>query len=169
MSSAEEPERRPELRIGDLEREQAVTHLGRAFAEGRLELHEYDERVASAYGAKTASELLHLTADLPLATREVGAAGTVSGTAPLATPRLRSGRPARSSGAEFLSGLPGPLRAAWWTYAAAVSINLVVWLIVGVGEGEIAYFWPIWVAGPWGVILLFSTLAYRSGPGSRRR
>ncbi len=160
---------RPELRIGDRERDQAVAHLGTAFGEGRLELAEYDERVAAAYSAKTASDLLQLTADLPLATREVGAAGAVSDTAP-ATPSLRSSRPARSSGAEFLSGLPGPLRAAWWAYAAAVSISLVVWLIVGVGgDGEIAYPWPIWVAGPWGVILLFSTLAYRSGPGPRRR
>lgn len=169
MSAPSEPDRRPEVRIGDREREQAVTHLGTAFGEGRLDLAEYDERLALAYTAKTASDLLHLTADLPLATREVGAAGTVSDTAPVATPSLPSSRPARSSGAEFLSGLPGPLRAAWWAYAAAVSINLVVWLIVGVGDGEIAYPWPIWVAGPWGVILLFSTLAYRSGPGPRRR
>ncbi len=165
MSTPEEPSR-PELRIGDREREQAVTHLGTAFAEGRLDLAEYDERVASAYGAKTASDLLHLTADLPLATREHPAQ-------PAAGAASRSHRGTRRRTAvENRPGTqvvyPGWLRAAWLTYAAAVSINLVIWLIVSVSTANLAYFWPMWVAGPWGVILAFRTLAYRTGPASSR-
>lgn len=154
------PETRPELRIGDREREQAVTHLGTAFGEGRLELAEYDERVAAAYGAKTASDLLHLTADLPLATREHPASSAAQADP---APRSRAAQPRATEG-EPVSGW---LRATWLAYASAVSINLVIWLVVGLGNGgDFPYFWPMWVAGPWGVILLFRTFGARlSDPG----
>ncbi len=165
---AAEPERRPELRIGDREREQAVAHLGVAFGEGRLELAEFDERVASAYSAKTASDLLQLTADLPMATRE-HPASTDHSHAPTAGAIWRPGRSARESRIAPDPGMPRWLRAVWLTYAAVVAINLLIWLIVSVGNGEITYFWPIWVAGPWGVILVFRTLAYRVGRGSADR
>ncbi len=162
------PETRPELRIGDREREQAVAHLGTAFGEGRLELAEYDERVAAAYSAKTASDLLHLTADLPLATRE-HPASTDHSPAPSLGGNRRPRRPARESRISPDPDMPRWLRAVWLTYAAVVAVNLLIWLIVSVGNGEITYFWPIWVAGPWGVILLFRTLAYRMGRGSADR
>lgn len=58
----------PDIRIGDREREQTVGYLGAALREGRLDLTEYDERVATAYQAKLASELRELVADLRLAT-----------------------------------------------------------------------------------------------------
>ncbi len=47
---------------------------------------------------------------------------------------------------------------AWRLWATAVSINLVVWLIVILSSGEFVYFWPIWVAGPWGAVLLVATV-----------
>jgi len=158
-----ESEGRPAVRIGDRDREQAVTHLGTAFGEGRLDLAEYDERVAAAYNAKTASDLLHLTADLPLATREHPASSD-HGPAPATGASRRpdkSSRSARVADAEAARGMPGWLRAAWVTYLAAVSINLVIWLIVSVSNRELIHFWPMWVAGPWGVILLFSTFGGR--------
>ena len=56
---------RPELRIGDAEREAAVTALGEHYAAGRLTKEEYDERAAVAWTAKTNSALWPLFADLP--------------------------------------------------------------------------------------------------------
>jgi hypothetical protein len=53
------------LRVGTAEREQAAAALGEHFAAGRLEVDEYDERVARAYAAKTAAELAGLFTDLP--------------------------------------------------------------------------------------------------------
>jgi hypothetical protein len=53
------------LRIGNAEREQAVTVLGEHFASGRLDVDEFDERVARAYRAKTEQDLRPLFADLP--------------------------------------------------------------------------------------------------------
>ena len=50
-----------------------------------------------------------------------------------------------------------------------MAINLVVWTLVGVGNGEFEYFWPIWLLVP-GTVLLGATVATnavrhgRSGP-----
>ena len=53
------------------------------------------------------------------------------------------------------------LTAAWWVWGTAVSVNVVIWLLVSILGGEDVYFWPAWVAGPWGVVLLLMTLASR--------
>ena len=56
---------RPEIRIGDAEREAAVAALGEHYAAGRLTKEEYDERAAIAWSAKFNSVLWPLFADLP--------------------------------------------------------------------------------------------------------
>jgi hypothetical protein len=53
------------LRVGTAEREQAAAALGEHFAAGRLEVDEYDERVAQAFSAKTVGDLDVLFTDLP--------------------------------------------------------------------------------------------------------
>ena len=53
------------IRIGTTEREQAVKALGDHFAQGRLEPHEFEERMTAAYAARTATELDRLFEDLP--------------------------------------------------------------------------------------------------------
>jgi hypothetical protein len=53
------------LRVSDAERQAAVDALCVAFADGRLELAEYDARVAAAYGAVTYGDLDGLFTDLP--------------------------------------------------------------------------------------------------------
>jgi uncharacterized membrane protein len=55
----------PELRIGDQDREAAITALGEHYAAGRLTKEEYDERAERAWAARTASQLMPLFADLP--------------------------------------------------------------------------------------------------------
>ncbi len=57
--------RGPEIRIGDAERDAAVTALGEHYAAGRLTKDEFDERSARAYAARTRSELWPLFTDLP--------------------------------------------------------------------------------------------------------
>jgi len=51
-------------RVSDLERDQALTILAEAAADGRLTLEEHAERVAAAYSARTRGELDALLADL---------------------------------------------------------------------------------------------------------
>ena len=55
----------PEPRIGDADREAAVTTLGEHYAAGRLNKDEFDERADRAWTARTASDLWPLFADLP--------------------------------------------------------------------------------------------------------
>lgn len=160
MSTHELPQQRADpgaraaVRIGDREREQAVAQLGRAFAEGRLDLDEYDERVASAYGAKTASDLLQLTADLPVPNPDHrGSSGHET------SPAM-----ARSHGARALTDEPSWMWRLWGTYASVVTVCVVIWLVVGlIGKDGFPYPWPLWVAGPWGALLLFQTIGGSAG------
>ena len=55
-----------EIRIGDAEREQAVSALGEHYLAGRLTKDEYDERAAAAWTARTRSQLQPLFWDLPV-------------------------------------------------------------------------------------------------------
>lgn len=59
-----------ETRIGDAEREQAVSQLGDHYVAGRLTQEEYDERAAAAWSARTLSHLQPLFRDLPPAQRQ---------------------------------------------------------------------------------------------------
>jgi len=51
--------------VSDADREDVVGRLRRAVSEGRLSMHEFDERAVAAYEAKTRGDLEPLTADLP--------------------------------------------------------------------------------------------------------
>lgn len=53
------------IRIGNQEREAAVSALGEHFAHGRLEADEFDERVSAAYAARSSADLDRLFDDLP--------------------------------------------------------------------------------------------------------
>ncbi|MEV5500070.1 hypothetical protein AB0M50_32185 [Nonomuraea fuscirosea] len=50
------------------------------------------------------------------------------------------------------------MKAAWSAWAAVAGINWTVWVIVAITSGHLIYPWPLWVMGPWGVILLVSTI-----------
>jgi hypothetical protein len=52
-----------------------------------------------------------------------------------------------------LVGLPVVLKVLWTIWLVAVSINAVVWILVSISNGHLAYPWPAWVAGPYGAAL----------------
>ena len=131
-------------RASDMDRDQVAAILRDALAEGRLDNDEFAERLDAAYRAKTYGELDTLTTDLP-----------TSAVAP-ATDRPPA---AQQPSAVADSRADHGLRAAWVTWAGAVSINLVIWLMVSLSNGEAVYFWPMWVAGPWGAVLVVGTVA----------
>ncbi|HEX3591778.1 MAG TPA: DUF1707 domain-containing protein [Pseudonocardiaceae bacterium] len=54
-----------QIRIGDAERQTALTALGEHMSAGRLDIDEYGDRSAQVSTAKTRGELLGLFADLP--------------------------------------------------------------------------------------------------------
>lgn len=53
------------MRIGDQQREEAISALNDHFAAGRLEIGEYEQRVGYASAAQSAQELAALFHDLP--------------------------------------------------------------------------------------------------------
>jgi hypothetical protein len=53
-----------QMRASDADREKVAQVLHKATAEGRLDIHELDERLAATYSAKTYGELVPITADL---------------------------------------------------------------------------------------------------------
>ena len=54
------------IRASDQDRDSVVDVLRDAYTDGRLTLDEFEERMSSAYSAKTWTELRELTADLPV-------------------------------------------------------------------------------------------------------
>jgi Domain of unknown function (DUF1707) len=141
---------RPEMRASDTDRDRIAAVLRDAHADGRLAQDELLERLGATYEARTYGDLDRLVADLP---RPARPPATTSAGRPTA-------RPAPVSPARSQTGRAG-LTAAWWVWGAAVSVNVVIWLLVSILGSEDVYFWPAWVAGPWGVVLLMMTLASR--------
>jgi hypothetical protein len=57
----------PDLRIGHAEREAAAASLREHYAQGRLTLEEFNERIDATFKAVTQSQLNRITEDLPQA------------------------------------------------------------------------------------------------------
>jgi hypothetical protein len=138
----EQPERpgvRPEdMRAGHADRDRVLDRLRRAHVEGRLDDTEFDERITATLNARTYGELAELTVDLPPDLGPGPAAAELS---------------VHDPDGEFRSGV-----AAW---AAASVTTMVIWAIISVASGAVIYPWFLWVAGPWGIVLLVTWLGMR--------
>ena len=55
----------PDLRIGDADREAAAANLREHYAQGRLTLEEFNQRIDAVFAATTQSQLNRITQDLP--------------------------------------------------------------------------------------------------------
>jgi len=151
-------ERRPDLRVSDRDRQAAAERLRLAMGEGRLDLVEYDDRLAKAYAAVTYADLEPLFTDLPPAS---AMAEPMASPAPVLRP---AARPVPSA-----ARLPTALKVLWTVWVAVVSINVTVWLLVSLGNGDLEYFWPMWLAVPGAALFAVSAsvLAARKPPDDR--
>jgi hypothetical protein len=64
-AAAAHAERDPDMRVSQAERDEVAAALARHYADGRLSLGEYEDRVAAAYEARTGRDFEPLLADLP--------------------------------------------------------------------------------------------------------
>ncbi|GAA1007766.1 hypothetical protein Aple_071280 [Acrocarpospora pleiomorpha] len=143
---------RREVRVSDGDREAAVARLLSAVDEGRLSLDEYNDRMGRAYESVTYADLDNLFLDLP---------GTAPTAAP-ATTATQTKAPAVATGA-----LPRWLKVLWVAWAAKVALNLVIWVMLSITEGELLYFWPMWIIVPPGAILF--ALSYATSMSRQNR
>ncbi|MDT5091071.1 MAG: hypothetical protein QOH60_434 [Mycobacterium sp.] len=111
------PQRNAETRAADTDRIRVAQLLTDAAAQGKLEMSEYEERLAKAYAAKTCIELDELSGDLPGA----------------AMPRRGSVRPAPST--VLLAIMSGFERRGRWN----VPRHLTTFALWGGGVVDLRY------------------------------
>ena len=153
-----------ELRAGDADREKVAERLRIALEEGRLNLHEYDERLRDAFSAKTYADLDKLLTDLPNVTPPSQQQLAVPGEAPVPE-RWQLGPDGRYQGATRMW-----LLELWGSWLRA---NAICWAIWGVSSLFANHWswslpWPVRVSVPWGVVLLFHTIGGLSGGEPQR-
>jgi hypothetical protein len=136
------PHVRPEdMRAGDVDREQVLDRLRIAHAEGRLDLDEFDERITATFAARTYADLGAITVDLP--------------GEPPSPPSVTT--PAEPGPLQDLDALPErDLRGAVIGWAGASVTTIAIWAMSCIATASFVYPWWIWVAGPWGLVLLSS-------------
>lgn len=145
-------EGRDGMRAADADRQAVAERLRVAVDEGRLDLHEYDERLQRAYAARTYGELDALVIDLPA---PASPAASELATRPETVPSPAEG--VRSSATSSVTARW--LAEVWLPYLRVVAITVTVWAVTSALSTDLLYFWPVWVAGPWGGVLVVRTVA----------
>jgi len=134
----------PNLRASDSDREAVAQQLRDHYAAGRITLDEFDERTTTTYAAKTFGDLDGLLTDLPAAEL-----------VPVRDARVPAPTPATGEKVDRFRAAVAPFSS--WIVVALV-MNMI-WLggtgPHGTGHGA---YWPIWVIGPWGVMMVMRWL-----------
>ncbi|HEX6472547.1 MAG TPA: DUF1707 domain-containing protein [Streptosporangiaceae bacterium] len=129
----------PDMRASDADRERVAGALREHCAQGRLTQDEFNERLEATYAARTMGDLERVTRDLPEEDLDYRPIPPYQRARPL---------PARRAAGGLTRARP-----MWATYATVNLVCFVIWLIVAATGGGL-YPWFLWVAGPWGAILL---------------
>lgn len=132
----------PNQRISDPERERFVEQLGNHLTAGRLTIGEFDQRVARVYRAVTVDEAHQVFDDLPA----------------IATPHPAPAPPRRRR-------LAAHQQIEWSVWLGVGAINVLIWAVVSLATASWVYPWPLWVIGPWGLVLLGRTALGLEGGG----
>jgi Domain of unknown function (DUF1707) len=149
-----------EMRVSDAEREAAAAELREHFASGRLNQDELEERLTSAFAAKTRGDLNALFTDLPSSGHGragAGASGSGQASGPLG-PGTANWGPWANSGAHSDWQAHGD---AWRASAGRgigrlVFTSVLVWVLFIVG---ILGVFGIGTGRPFGVVLIIAAFA----------
>jgi class 3 adenylate cyclase len=139
------------LRASDADRERVVAALRDHFSAGRLSDGELDDRIASAYRAKTLADLDGLMLDLPSPDSAVPVKTAVR-RAPVTQRRTKARR-----------ALAASVRIHATVYVLVNVMLIAIWAASGGG-----YFWPIWPLLGWGIGLGCHAAPLLAGVGTRR-
>ncbi len=150
----------PHLLAADADRAAVADVLGASLSAGRLTVAEFDERLTRAWAARTYGELAELTVDLPPV-----APAAVPAPPPAARPVPRAAALAAPWCGGWSGGHQVPAGHSWHAWRVTSAVVLAIWLLTSLAGGELQPFWPGWVIGPWGSVLVLSTL---TGSAARR-
>jgi Domain of unknown function (DUF1707) len=123
----------PNIRASDSDRDRAAALLREHHAAGRLTPEEFGERLDRTFAATTVGDIHDLLQDLP--SIDLYRLPDAALTRP-----PRQAQPRRH---------PAAWRAAWGSWFTATLLCFVIWALTGHG-----YIWPLWLAAPWGAILV---------------
>ncbi|WP_029430676.1 DUF1707 domain-containing protein [Blastococcus sp. URHD0036] len=162
----------PHLRAADADRTAVAELLGQHMAAGRLTVAEYEERLARAYASRTYGDLDELTTDLP--PLQPARPATPPAPVPSRAAAYRAGvcgpwAAAHGAGGWGWAAWGGSRAAAWGSWLSTAVIVVGIWLVTSLASTDWIYPWPIWVIGPWGVVLLAQTLTEGRGDRDRER
>ncbi len=115
-----------QLRASDADRTKASGMLADAYAEGRLDNDEYNQRLDQVMSSKSLGELVPVLSDIT--PEAVGQQSAPQAYAPSSDGGAKPG---------WLSHFP-----RWWI-SMAVMLNLI-WLMTVLTSGHMIYYWPMW-------------------------
>lgn len=130
-----DPRTNPGLRASDADRSRASSLVSAAYADGRLNRDEFDQRISQAASARELGELVPVLGDLM-----VPATTTAPSVYPPAAAAAAPVTPP-AAGTFGLRGLLGKM-PAWWL-GMAMMFN-AIWLMTVLGSGHLIYYWPMW-------------------------
>ncbi|MCF7551639.1 DUF1707 domain-containing protein [Pseudonocardia sp. WMMC193] len=145
MGVVTEPIRPEDMRVSDADRAVTARHLQWAQGEGLLDLGEFDTRSGALYAATTRGELDRLVRDLPAVPAAVAA---------------------RRPGVFADTGGGTAMRVLTIVFTSIAVVNLVVWGLVTITNGEAVYPWFLWTGVP--PLAVLGTL-YAFGIGRPKR
>jgi len=134
----------PNLRASDSDREAVAQQLRDHYAAGRITLDEFDERTTTTYAAKTFGDLDGLLVDLP-------------STEVVPVPAAHVPAPSNASGPDRVDRFRASVAPFSSWIVVALVMNLI-WLGGTDNQGHHGAYWPIWVIGPWGVMMVMRWL-----------
>lgn len=135
----------PNKRISDVERDQATQALGVHYAQGRLDLDEFEQRVETAQQAKNIAQLDELFNDLPLPSYD-SQIEPYQGAQPLPPAHVQS-----TSGKTVLAGL---------TKKQVEKLMELLWGVTGVwiGIGAVLAYAVLGLSSFWALPIMFGPM-----------
>lgn len=130
----------PSGRLPEPERDQLADAVAEAFAEGRLTKDELDARIELVFTANTKADGDSALAGLPI--RTSFGDGPIQAEVLPSLHHVEAHKPMAPHG------------GAWGSWLLTGIVCLVIWVVTSIAAGSALSFWPGWVIGPWGAVLL---------------
>ena len=145
------------LRAADSDRAAASSILASAYAEGRLDKDEYEQRLDQVGSAKSMGELVPVLDDLTVDRAQSQPHAQPQNESEACMPGMMTAQNTRN----FFARLP-----RWWL-GLAIMFNLI-WLMTVLGTGHLIYYWPMWPMLGTAIPMIMGMIAGNNRRGSEQ-